>query len=107
MGARLAGITAAVGLILGRVTVTDYRGMQRIRRSDAGRPGRTDRRENLHHHGDQDDRKKFSYPAAHQTSSTRLPTNHAVGQVSRSGFRERSPIAAVDGENKTAGRAWQ
>ena len=39
---------------------------QRVGRSDAGRPARHDRRENLHRQGDQNDRKKFPQPPAHK-----------------------------------------
>jgi hypothetical protein len=67
-----AGLTGLIGLVAGLTLgrspgiVTDSGRMQWIRGGDAGRPARSDRCEDLHRQGDQDDRKKFPQPPAHQ-----------------------------------------
>jgi hypothetical protein len=56
-----AGLTGLIGLggIRSPVIVTDRSCMQRVGGSDAGRPARGDRGEDLHRQGNQDDWKKF------------------------------------------------
>src|SRR5437879_12553576 len=70
MRARLTGLIGLiVGLILGRSRVVTDRGrMQGIGGGDAGGPTCSDRRQDLHRQGNQDDRKKFPQPPAHQLS---------------------------------------
>src|SRR6266480_7762939 len=70
MRARLTGLIGRiVGLILGRSpVVTDRSRMQGIGGGDAGGPTCSDRRQDLHRQGNQDDRKKFPQPPAHRLS---------------------------------------
>ena len=63
-----AGLARWISGVRGRrpVVVADGGLEQRVGRTDAGRPARHDRRENLHRQGDQDDRKEFPQPPAHK-----------------------------------------
>jgi len=70
MRARLTGLIGLiVGLILGRSrVVTDRSRMQGIGGGDAGGPTCSDRRQDLHGQGNQDDRQEIPQPPAHQLS---------------------------------------
>jgi hypothetical protein len=50
----------------GRAARTDRSRMKRVGGGNAGRPRRSNGREYLHHQSNQDDRKKFPQPPAHQ-----------------------------------------
>ena len=65
VGIRLAG---RIGGVRGRrpIVMTDGRSERRVGGADTGSPACGDRRENLHRQGDQDDRKEFPQPPAHE-----------------------------------------
>ena len=81
MGAMLA---APIGLIRGRTARANYRRMEGIGGGDAGRKACADRRKNLHHQGDQNDRKEFPQPSAHWNFNLfDAATYHRGNRVSR------------------------
>ena len=80
MGAMVAVLT---GLVRGRTARTNRCCMQGIGGGDAGRKACADRRKNLHHQGDQNDRKEFPQPSAHRNFNLfDVATYHRGNRVS-------------------------
>jgi hypothetical protein len=74
-----AGLTGLIRLAGTRspLIVTDSGRTKGVGGGEAGCPACRDRREDLHHHGHQDDRKEFPQPPAHQRTLFDILTNHA------------------------------